>query len=39
MDEISQPLPGGIGSGAVAVIIVAAIVIAVVAYLAYRERL
>ena len=39
MDEISQPLPGGIESGAVVVILVAAIVIAVVALLAFRERL
>ena len=39
MDEISQPLPGGMESGAVVVIVVAALVIAVVAYLAYRERL
>jgi hypothetical protein len=39
MDEIPQPLPGGMDSGAVVVIVVAAIVIAVFAYLAYRERL
>jgi hypothetical protein len=39
MDEISQPLPGGIESGAVVVIVITAVVIAVFAFLAYRERL
>jgi hypothetical protein len=39
MDEIPQPLRGGMDPGAVVVIVVAAIFIAVFAYLAYRERL
>lgn len=36
--EVYEPLPGGVESGAIIIVIAAILVIAAVAYLAFRQR-